>query len=148
MNELRPARQLELADVRDDLISRLKSSQAAKLAFEQAQSALSAAQEGKVDLEWASVKSIARGAAVDLEPQIVEAAFAMARPEGSADYKVVQLSDGTAALITVDAVGTSQEQIAEELQTQISTMLAAGEGSQAFRTQFETLKSNAEIVIN
>lgn len=148
MNELRPARQLELAEVRDDLVSRLKSSQAAKQAFEQAQNALTAAQEGKVDLEWTAVKSIARGAAVDLEPQIVEAAFAMARPEGSADYKVVQLSDGTAALITVDAVGTSQEQIADELQTQISTMLAAGEGSQAFRTQFETLKSKAEIVIN
>ena len=148
MNELRPARQLELAEVREDLVSRLKSSQAAKVAFEQAQNALSDALEGKTNLDWTAVKSVARGAAVDLEPQIVEVAFAMARPEESANYQVVQLSDGTAALITVDAVGTSQEQIADELQTQISTMLAAGEGSQAFRTQFETLKSNAEITIN
>jgi peptidyl-prolyl cis-trans isomerase D len=148
MNEFRPARQLELSEVRDDLVSRLKSSQAAEAAMEQAQSARTAAQSGSADLEWDSVKSVARGAAVDLEPQIVEAAFAMARPEGSADYSVVQLSDGTAALITVDAVETSQEQIADELQTQISTMLAAGAGSQAFRTQFETLKSNAEIIIN
>ena len=148
MNELRPARQLELSEVRDDLVSRLKSSQAAEAALEQAQSARTAAQSGNADLEWDSVKSVARGAAVDLEPQIVEAAFAMARPEGSAHYSVVQLSDGTAALITVDAVETSQEKIADELQTQISTMLAAAAGSQAFRTQFETLKSNAEIIIN
>ena len=148
MNELRPARQLELSEVRDDLVSRLKSSQAAEAALEQAQSARTAAQSGNADLEWDSVKSVASGAAVDLEPQIVEAAFAMARPEGSAHYSVVQLSDGTAALITVDAVENSQEQIADELQAQISTMLAAGAGSQAFRTQFETLKSNAEIIIN
>jgi len=148
MNELRPARQLELAEVREDLISRLKSSQAAEVAFEQAQSALAAAQSGMTDLEWDSVKSLARGSAVDLEPQIIEAAFAMPRPEGSGHYSVVQLSDGTSALITVDAVAATDEKIADELKTQISTMLAAGEGGQAFRTQFETLKSNAEIIIN
>ena len=148
MNELRPARQLELAEVREDLISRLKSSQAAEVAFEQAQSALAAAQSGMTDLEWDSVKSLARGSAVDLEPQIIEAAFAMPRPEGSGHYSVVQLPDGTSALITVDAVASTDEKIADELKTQISTMLAAGEGGQAFRTQFETLKSNAEIIIN
>ncbi len=148
LNELRPARQLELAEVRDDLITQLKRSQAAQVAFEQAQRAQAEAKEGQADIEWTAVTSVARGAAIELEPQIIEAAFAMARPGGSRNYKVVQLTDGTAALITVDAVGTTEEQIADELQTQIATVLASGEGSQAFRTQFETLKSNADIVIN
>ena len=148
LNELQPARRLSLDEVRDDITERLKREVASSAALESARSAL-ANGASNVNLEWALISDLSRGQIGDLEPEVVDTAFAMPKPQGDLrSYEVVQLNDGSAAIVSVDAIGQSQDVIGDEIRTQVSRMLSRSEGSEAFRAYFEHLKSSAEIAIN
>ena len=148
LNKLLPSRQLALEEVRDDLLAQLKREVSSSVALESARSAMSQADSNN-NLEWTIVKDLTRGQFGDLEEEIVETAFAMPKPEGDIkSYNVIQLVDGSAAIISVDAVSQSDDELADDVRLQISRVLSDSEGSEAFRAYFESLKSVADISIN
>ena len=100
-------------------------------------------------MNWTTYSAVVRGAQNGLEPAVIDAAFALARPEGDARfYATVATADGGAVVVTVDFVGQSADAIQPELRSQIARMLATAEGSAAFQARFNQLKSKAEIKIN
>ena len=148
LNKLLPSRQLALEEVRDDLLAQLKREASSSVALESARNAMTQV-ESNNNLEWTIVKDLTRGQFGDLEKEIVETAFAMPKPEGDTkSYNVIQLVDGSAAIVSVDAVSQSDDELADDVRLQISRVLSDSEGSEAFRAYFESLKSVADISIN
>lgn len=149
LNEQIPARQLSLDDVRDDLLAQLKQEKAAKAAAEQAQSVATKLNAGEItELEFTTAVGVMRGSDAGLAPQLVAKAFSMAKPGTAPVYNSIQLIDGSAAVLTVDAVGVADEQLTAEQRQQVGRMLANLQGEKAFNAYFESLKAKAEIQIN
>ncbi len=148
LKELIPARTLALDEVKENLVAELKQQRAAEQAMTLAQQTVEKAKAGE-KLNWTTYSAVVRGAQNGLEPAVIDAAFALARPEGdSRFYATVATADGGAVVVTVDAVGQSADAIQPELRSQIARMLATAEGSAAFQARFNQLKSKAEIKIN
>lgn len=149
LNEQIPARQRALDEVRDDLAALIQAQKAAAKASDDAKALLSRVTSGDLtDIDWIDAEAVIRGADAGLPAELVEAAFAMPKPDGSPDYRLITLSDGTAAILSVIAVGTADEVLEPEQRQQIGRMLASLQGETAFNAYFEQLKLKAEIEIN
>lgn len=149
LNEEIPARQLTLDDVREDLIAQLKQEKAAKAAAEQAEAFVQQLNAGETpELVFETAQAVMRGADSGLPPQLVSRAFAQPKPVSTSVFTSIKLIDGSAAVLTVDAVGVADEQLEAEQRQQIGRMLANLQGEKAFNAYFEQLKASAEIEIN
>lgn len=143
------ARQQSLDEVRDLLLADMKQIRAAENTAAEAREILAAAKRGDSQVEWSIAAEVSRAAAPELDPKIVEAGFALAKPEGGVQhYTQVQLFDGSNVVLTVDAVGVAEDGVDAEQITPISRMLAARRGDLSYQRQFEAYKDNAEIVFN
>ena len=149
LNKEIPARQLTLDDVREDLIAQLKQEKAAKAAAEQADALAKQLNAGETtDLLFETAEAVMRGADAGLPPQLVSRAFAQAKPGSTPVFTSIKLIDGSAAVLTVDAVGVADDELEAEQRQQIARMLANLQGEKAFNAYFEQLKASAEIEIN
>jgi len=149
LNQQIPARQLTLDDVRDDLLAQLKQEKAAVAAADQAKAMADRLNAGEsADVEFIEAKGVTRGADSGLPAQLVARAFAMPKPDSKSGYASLRLIDGSAAVVTVDAVSVAEESLAADERQQIARMLAELQGEKAFNAYFEALKSKAEIEIN
>lgn len=149
LNEQIPARQRSLDEVREPLILELKAQKAAAKASDDAQALLARINAGDDSgIDWQSAEGVIRGADAGLPAELVVAAFAMPKPNGSPSYRALTLANGTAAVLSVVSVGTADEVLQPEQRQQIGRMLAGLEGESAFNAYFEQLKQQAEIEIN
>lgn len=149
LNEQIPARQLSIDDVREQLVAEIKTQKAAEKAKADADALIASLNAGEVvDAQWQSVKGVIRGSDAQVPPVVVSRAFAMPKPGDKPDYASLSLFDGSAVVLTVDAVGVAEEQLQDDQRQQIGRMLAGLQGETAFNAYFERLKAEAEIEIN
>jgi len=149
LNEEIPARQLSLEEVRDQLVAEIKAQKAAAQAQSEAETLITKLKSGDADdVEWQVAEAVIRGGDAQVPPAVVSRAFAMPKPDSAPDYASVTLFDGSAVVLTVDAVGVAEETLESEQRAQIGRMLAGLHGEKAFNAYFEKLKSIAEIEIN
>lgn len=150
LKEQIPARALSLDEVREQLQSELATQKAQQVAQAQAAELLAKAQAGEtLDLQWSLEPAVIRGPSATLDPAIVNAAFALAKPVGDQKfYTQVDLLNGGSAVVSVDAVATAADDLTAEQRSQIAAMLAGRSGQLAYENYFTDLKANADIKIN
>lgn len=149
LNEQIPARQLSIDEVREQLVAEIKTQKAAEKAKADAEALIASLSAGDaIDTQWQSVAGVIRGGDAQVPPAVVSRAFAMPKPGDKPNYASLSLFDGSAVVLTVDAVGVAQEQLQDEQRQQIGRMLAGLQGETAFSAYFEKLKAQAEIEIN
>ncbi len=148
LNKQIPARQQTLDEVRELLVNELKQTRAVEVAGQQAQTLLESARQGDPSIEWVAAKSVTRGVS-DLDPQLVEAAFALAEPAvDKTFFTQIQLRDGSSVVLTVDSVGMAEERLPEDQQRSVAQMLAKRRGELSYQNQFDAYKAESTIVIN
>jgi len=149
LKEQIPARQLSIDEVREQLVAELKSEKAEAKAIADAEALIARLNAGEAsDTQWQIVQGVIRGGDAQVPPAVVSRAFAMPKPGETPEYASLSLFDGSAVVLSVDAVGVAQEQLETEQRQQISRMLASLQGETAFNAYFEKIKAQAEIEIN
>lgn len=102
----------------------------------------------KYELEWKEAEKIKRKAA-GLPREITEKVFKMPKPTAEAGpvIKGVQLANGSYAVIQLNKVGVSDEEIKPEELTQLKAMLSNQKGISEFKNYTAWLRENSDVVI-
>ncbi|KEA62034.1 Peptidyl-prolyl cis-trans isomerase PpiD [Marinobacterium lacunae] len=145
--------QLALDEVRDRLEAQLRGEKAAKALNEKADSWLAALREGRslADIDatasWEIVTGVERGAQA-LPSAVVRTAFSMPRPaEGVARYDSVAMN-GARAIVALNAVTDGSDELSEDEQKSLSTVIANQRGQQIYQMHSDALRKSAEVEIN
>ncbi|WP_298447759.1 SurA N-terminal domain-containing protein [uncultured Marinobacter sp.] len=149
VREHRKAQKLALDDVRDDIRRTLEARQTRKLLNERADAIIAGLEEGKaLDAfdagEWEQFEEQARNA-VGVNPQVVQAAFSLARPaEDTPSYGSAMTQSGV-VVVALDAVheGSTEDNSADL--DQLRTFLASLEGQREYAAYQQFLRSTAEV---
>ncbi|WP_309043185.1 SurA N-terminal domain-containing protein [Marinobacter sediminicola] len=149
VREHREAQKLALDDVRDDIRRTLEARQTRKLLNERADSIIAGLEEGKaLDAfdagDWQQFEEQARNA-VGVDPQVVQAAFSLARPAEDAPSYGSATTQGGVVVVALDAVheGSSDDNSADL--DQLRTFLASLEGQREYAAYQQFLRSTAEV---
>lgn len=102
----------------------------------------------KYELEWKEAEKIKRNAA-GLPREITEKVFKIPKPTAEAGpvIKGVQLANGSYAVIQLNKVGFSNEEIKPEELTQLKAMLSNQKGISEFKNYTAWLRENSDVVI-
>ncbi len=96
-------------------------------------------------IEWIDATSVERND-TSVNREIVNAIFAMPRPEGESLYNSVQLANGTFVVVELNAVNPgSIETIAESERDNILSTMQTDFGSSDFQSYLLNLRANADI---
>ncbi|MFP3978120.1 SurA N-terminal domain-containing protein [Marinobacter sp. KMM 10035] len=149
VREHREAQKLALDDVRDDIRRTLEARQTRKLLNERADSIIAGLEEGKaLDAfdagDWQQFEEQARNA-VGVDPQVVQAAFSLARPAEDAPSYGSATTQGGVVVVALDAVheGSTDDNSADL--DQLRTFLASLEGQREYAAYQQFLRSTAEV---
>ncbi|WP_116472691.1 SurA N-terminal domain-containing protein [Zobellella maritima] len=145
----RPAAVRELAEVREQVRSRVAASQAAQLTLDAAitlQQAWSEGKQAELLAQYQLEPSVLTGVTRDdseLEPGLLNALFAMATPAAAPSLSTVELSNGDQVVIRLDKVTTPEavSENMEQIRQGQSDLLADRE----YRSMLESLKAGADI---
>lgn len=149
VREHREAQKLALDDVRDDIRRTLEARQTRKLLNERADAIIAGLEEGKaLDAfdagDWELFEEQARNS-VRVDPQVVQAAFSLARPAEDAPSYGSAMTQSGVVVVALDAVheGSTKDNSADL--DQLRTFLASLEGQREYAAYQQFLRSTAEV---
>lgn len=130
------------AGIRDTL-SRKKASEAAKA---EGEALLAQLRDGGASgKDWKVVEAATRSQE-DVEPEVLQALFRMAKPEdGKSSFAGVTLNNGDYVVLRLDGVGQAKAELSAEEKTSYRRFLASRAGQQDFAAYREQLKDKADI---
>ncbi len=151
LKEHRPERTLELDEVRPRIVAELKRQQASAQVMSEAQSLLQKAQQQGLDAvagdgnSWQAFNDIGR-ASPEVTQEVKSALFKMPKPaDGEVAFSLVELADGSAAVLALERVGSGAESLDEQQRKGLSDFLANRLGQTDYRDQLNNLKASADI---
>jgi peptidyl-prolyl cis-trans isomerase D len=149
VTENSPARQQELSEVKDAVVSALTSQKASELAMAKAEE-LAATAGSVTELESlasapivvASVHNEIGRVDTSVNASVRDAAFEMPKPQaGANEVETVELPNGDAVVIVLKSVSTKPAQVAAPQRNQLMSVVA----QQATKALIEASKANADI---
>ncbi len=151
VREHHPEQALPLDAVREQVKADVTKQKAAAAVKETAQQLLAQARDNGLDAVDASVGSweilagLGRGDQ-QVAREVKSAAFGMPRPsEGKPSLRVVELADGSAVLVAVEAVNTQAVELDEDQQRGLAQFLTNRAAQTDYRQFVQSLRSRAEI---
>ncbi len=151
VREHHPEQALPLDAVREQVTADVTKQKAAAAVKETAQQLLAQARDNGLDAVDASVGSweilagLGRGDQ-QVAREVKSAAFGMPRPsEGKPSLRVVELADGSAVLVAVEAVNTQAVELDEDQQRGLAQFLTNRAAQTDYRQFVQSLRSRAEI---
>ncbi|MCL1042164.1 peptidylprolyl isomerase [Shewanella marisflavi] len=134
---------MEFADVKANILERLKQDKANDLARDKAQEIMAAIKGGDISEEMITRTQLSRGEQ-GIDTSIVSKAFEMAQPSGDLVVDTAALADGYAVVI-LDKVN-QPEQVDANLVTALKQRLNSQYSENDYRSLIAALKSEAEVV--
>ncbi len=151
VREHHPEQALPLATVREQVMASVVRQKAAAAVKAQAQQLLTQAREHGLDGidasagRWDILTGLGRGDQ-QVSREVKSAAFAMPRPsEGKPSLRVIELADGSAVLVAVEAVNTQAVEMNEDQQRGLEQFLTNRAAQSDYRQFVQSLRSRAEI---
>ena len=145
--------QLELAQVKADILDRLRFEQAVEQADQRAQELVTQLQDGKLDAaslaqqldqEWQLHEAAGRTDR-ELHQALVRAVFAMSKPVDAPEYGHFRQPDGSQWIVELRGVSTPQEPLSETDEPMYGYYIAGQTGEQDFAALQEQLQEEADI---
>ena len=133
--------------VRKEIVTRLTQEKAAAVAKQTGEQQLKTLREGgkAVAGDWRTVEAATRNQE-GIDPQVLQAAFRMAKPEGDKpSYAGVSLQNGDFVLIRLQGVGVPKEALSAEDKALYRRYLASRAGQVDFAAYRRALDAKAEI---
>ena len=152
VHEHMPSRPLTFEEVRDELELELTTAKATETLNQKVSEWLIALQQGKAledlnaDLAWSEVVEADR-ADSSVPSEIRARAFAMPA-ETTPSFDLMQLRDGSFALLRLDDVHHANTQLSEEEMTLMMSILGATLGQQEYQNRVDSLRQSATIQRN
>jgi len=133
--------------VRKEIVTRLTQEKAAAVAKQAGEQQLKTLRDGgkAVAGDWRTVEAATRNQE-GVDPQVLQAAFRMAKPEGDKpSYAGISLQNGDFVLIRLQGVGVPKEALSAEDKTLYRRYLASRAGQVDFAAYRRALDAKAEI---
>lgn len=133
--------------VRNEIVTRLTQEKAAAVAKQTGEQQLKTLRDGgkAVAGDWRTVEAATRNQE-GIDPQVLQAAFRMAKPEGDKpSYAGVSLQNGDFVLIRLQGVGVPKEALSAEDKALYRRYLASRAGQVDFAAYRRALDAKAEI---
>ena len=152
VNEHLPSRQLAFEEVRDELELELITAKATETLQQKTSEWLAALQQGEAlenlndDLAWSEVVEAGR-ADSRVPSEIRNRLFAMSANE-TPRFDLLQLRDGSFALLRLDAVQHKDNQLNEDEMALMMSILGATLGQQEYQNRVDSLRAQATIKRN
>ncbi len=146
VREYHEPRQLELADVREDIrqVVQARATREALAARVDELAAAVEAGEQPLSEQWRSFENQARNTG-GVSPFVVQKAFSLKHPQDGESVVGQVVADGEAAVIVLEAVNAGQVERDDQEYQQLSQFLAQLEGQREYQAYQQYLRNNAEI---
>ncbi|SDJ95543.1 peptidyl-prolyl cis-trans isomerase D [Ferrimonas sediminum] len=141
--DYKPAGTQPLVEVRDQIQAQLVAEEASAQAKVAAEAKLAELKSGSELDGMVAVDAMGRMGSAEVDGQLVQQVFAMAKPAGGSSYAAIQMSSGDYAVVALDKVsaGDADAQLAESLKLRMASMM--GQGS--YQALVAALRANADI---
>ena len=152
VNEHLPSRQQTFEEVRDELELELITAKATESLQQKTSEWLSALEQGEslesinADLSWSEVAEAGR-ADSRVPSEIRNRLFAISANETPA-YDLLKLTDGSFALLRLDAVQQNENQLNDDEMALMMSILGATIGQQEYQNRVDGIRSQATIIRN
>lgn len=152
VNEYLPSRQLTFDEVRDELELELITAKATETLQQKTAEFLAALQQGESleslsdDLVWSEVAEAKRDDS-RVPSEMRRRLFSMSVSD-TPEFDLLKLSDGSFALLRLDIVHQSENQLNEEEMALMMSILGATLGQQEYQNRVESLRAEASITRN
>ena len=150
VNEHQPAATKALSEVSEQIKTRLVNEKASDLAKEKARTLFAQVKEGKSLNDVAAEQSLSVRQESQLaresfavSPAIVTQVFKMAHPSGAAVYDVVNLNNGDAAIVALNAV--NDVPVSDNIEPQMKQNITMAQAQKNYTVFIESLKQQAEL---
>ncbi|HEY5718317.1 MAG TPA: peptidylprolyl isomerase, partial [Motiliproteus sp.] len=147
LREHLPSRQLELAEVRDQITAELERAKAAQQLKEKAEAIAAAERQGESQsVGWMIEEAVARSDQ-SLGAELVQELFRMPKPaEGAITVATLELADGSAAVLALTQVQEGDAaKLADNEATMIKAFLASRTGQYSYRAAIANRLQAAEV---
>lgn len=150
VNEYEPSATKPLAQVSEQIKTRLVNEKASTLAKEKARELFAQVQAGKALSDVASEQNLTVREEANLtrqsytvSPAIVTQAFKMPRPTDAPSTDVVDLNNGDAAIVALNSV--SEAQVSANIDPQVQQNITMAQANKNYLAFIESLKAKAEL---
>lgn len=150
VNEYEPSATKPLAQVSEQIKTRLVNEKASTLAKEKARELFAQVQAGKALSDVASEQNLTVREEANLtrqsytvSPAIVTQAFKMPRPTDAPSTDVVDLNNGDAAIVALKSV--SEAQVSANIDPQVQQNITMAQANKNYLAFIESLKAKAEL---
>ena len=137
-------KQLDLAQVREQIIAELKIKKAAEQAKQEGEQKLAQLRAGDALKGWVAVKAAKRDQE-GVDAQIMQEIFRMPKPAEKPSYATVALANGDVTILRLDLVNEGQGQLSDEEQANYRKFLSSRSGQDSFAAYRRQLSKEAKI---
>ncbi len=152
VNEHQPAATKALSEVSEQIKTRLVNEKASDLAKEKARTLFAQIKDGKSLNDVAAEQSLSVRQESQLtresfavSPAIVTQVFKMAHPRDGAVYDVVNLNNGDAAIVALNAVNDAP--VSDSIEPQMKQNITMAQAQKNYTVFIESLKQQAELKV-
>lgn len=152
VNEHQPAATKALSEVSEQIKTRLVNEKASDLAKEKARTLFAQIKDGKSLNDVAAEQSLSvrhesqlTRESFAVSPAIVTQVFKMAHPHDGAVYDVVNLNNGDAAIVALNAVNDAP--VSDSIEPQMKQNITMAQAQKNYTVFIESLKQQAELKV-